>query len=362
MSTASPIDFSGQYIYTGLDVHRKKWQVSILTEHLEHKTYTQPPEPAVLVRYLKRTFPGARFRCAYEAGFSGFWLQQELTRQGVETIVVHPPDIPTTDKERRYKRNKSDARKLARTLREGSLHGIYVPSEEQLSDRALLRMRYRLVQKQTRVKNQIKGHLYFFGIVIPESFADRYWSRAFLDWLDALSRSNQLGSSGGLALGLYLKELQHLRLLLLETTRAIRALSRTERYREQVDHLIALSGLGVLGAMILMTEIGDIHRFKGLNELACYVGLAPTLEGSGEDETEGRLTPRRSKQLRRILIESAWVAVRNDASMAAAFEKLSRRMVKNQAIIRIARKQLNRIRFVLKHQCALMPQPSAGTP
>lgn len=351
MKTALPLDFSGQYIYAGVDVHLKNWQVSVCTEHFEHKTFTQPPSPDLLIRYLNRTFPGASYRCAYEAGFSGFWLQRALQSKGVETIVVHPPDIPTTDKERRYKRNKTDARKLARELRADTLTGIYVPSEEQLADRALVRTRYRLVQKQTRVKNQIKSYLYFFGITIPDRLPQRYWSSRFVDWLRELAQGEQLPRSGALTLQYYLDELHHLRQLLLRNTRAVRALSRTERYRQDVEHLVTLSGIGVISAMTLLVEIVSIERFRNPDALANFVGLVPTTAGSGEDEYEGALTRRRSAQLRRILIESAWVAARKDPVLMEAFLCLTRRMPKNQAIIRVARKQLARIRFVLKHQC-----------
>jgi len=59
-------DFAGQHIYVGLDIGKKSWKVSILTEELEHKTYTQPPEAEVLINYLRRQFPGASYHCVYE--------------------------------------------------------------------------------------------------------------------------------------------------------------------------------------------------------------------------------------------------------------------------------------------------------
>lgn len=50
-----------------------------------------------------------------------------------------------------------------------------------------------------------------------------------------------------------------------------------------------------------------------------------------------------------MLIEAAWVAVRTDPVMMAKFAGLSKFMKKNKAIIRIARKILNRIRYILKN-------------
>ena len=59
MNKISKLDFKGQQIYVGMDIHKKSWSISILTDNFEHKTFTQPPEVEVLVNYLKRNFPGA---------------------------------------------------------------------------------------------------------------------------------------------------------------------------------------------------------------------------------------------------------------------------------------------------------------
>jgi len=45
-----------------------------------------------------------------------------------------------------------------------------------------------------------------------------------------------------------------------------------------------------------------------------------------------------------------WIAIRFDPDLKASFEILSHKMQKNKAIVRIARKLLNRIRTVLIHQ------------
>jgi hypothetical protein len=55
------LDFTGQNIYTGIDVHKKDWRVSIYSEDLYHKTFNQPPKPDVLYRYLTKHFPNATY-------------------------------------------------------------------------------------------------------------------------------------------------------------------------------------------------------------------------------------------------------------------------------------------------------------
>ncbi len=78
MSNLSKLDFSGQHLYVGLDVHRKRWSVCVLTQQFEHKTFSQPPDPSVLANYLNRNFPGATYHAVYEAGYSGFWIHDRL--------------------------------------------------------------------------------------------------------------------------------------------------------------------------------------------------------------------------------------------------------------------------------------------
>ena len=44
MAKGTKLDFTGQHIYIGMDIHKKSWSVSIHTEQFEHKTFNQPPE------------------------------------------------------------------------------------------------------------------------------------------------------------------------------------------------------------------------------------------------------------------------------------------------------------------------------
>lgn len=344
---STKLDFSGQHIFVGLDVGKKRWKSSILTERFEHKTFTQPPEVKVLINYLRGNFPGARYHCVYEAGFCGFWIHDELKRQGVDCLVVNPADVPTKHKEQAHKTDRVDARKLARNLRNGELDPIYVPTRTSLEDRSLVRARYHFVQKQTRCKNQIKGLLHFYGITTPPDILEKHWSQRFIRWLQQLTMQR---ASGNLALKALIEELLSLRRMIAELTRQIRALAVQEPYRRPVARLVTIPGISTLTAMILLTELIDIHRFHTLDHLASYVGLVPSEHSSGDSEIITGISPRRNPLLRALLIECSWVAVRKDPALMMAFNKLTQRMPKNRAIIRIARKLLNRVRYVLKHR------------
>ena len=80
------------------------------------QTYSMNPDPAELARHLKKNYPGGIYRSAYEAGFCGFWIHEKLTGLGIENIVIHAADVPTTNKEKVNKTDKVDSKKIARKL------------------------------------------------------------------------------------------------------------------------------------------------------------------------------------------------------------------------------------------------------
>ena len=136
--------FKGQKVYVGIDVHKKTWKAATCTSHTSPGPWgvtIEKPFDENLRKYLDRHFSGAEFLCGYEAGFSGFWIHDALESRGLQTIVLHAADIPTTDKERDQKEDRRDARKIAKALKNGDIKGIYVPSGEAQRDRSVVRER-----------------------------------------------------------------------------------------------------------------------------------------------------------------------------------------------------------------------------
>jgi transposase len=351
-------DFSGQTLFVGLDVHKASWRVSIHTEQMEYKTFTQPPHADALLGYLRRTFPGATVRCAYEAGFSGFSAAHSLRAAGIDCLVVHPPDIPTTEYDRRHKNDRNDARRLGRELRSGQIHSVYVPTMEAIEARALVRMRGVFIKKQTRCKTQIRMALMFLGVEIPASVPDAYWSRVFIAWLEQHTLTTTHGTA---VLKALLDELLFLREKILEITRRIRAMAQSATYQRTVRILVTVPGIGVLTAMTLITELVDITRFRSADALASYVGLIPGEASSGEKIRTTGVTSRRNAALRHVLIESAWASIRNDPALLQVFEQATRRMVKSKAIVIVARRLVNRLRKVWLTGTAYQKGISGGT-
>jgi len=340
------LDFTGQDIFIGLDVHKKHWSVIIYVKEIEHKRYTQPPEVDILKKYLEKHFPGGNYYSVYEAGYSGFWIDRELKEAGINNIVVNPADVPTSNKEKRRKTDEVDSKKLVRALLQGQLKGIYVPDEESDYDKRLTRQSEFLTKKMTRCKNQIKGLLSQFGIQIGDEETLKHWSKSYIERLKQLSDENK---NLWRSLCIYIEELEFLKNLKLTILRDIRKLSLTSKYKTDCELITSIPGISTLSAMIILTEITDIKRFTNKNQFCSYIGYTPDERSSGEISRILGLTYRKNAHLRRIITEAAWIAMRKDPALLLKFNEYvnKRKIIKAKAIIKIARKLACRIRHVL---------------
>ncbi len=338
------ISFEGKRLSVGLDVHAKQWNVSIYLEEVFMKQFQQVPSSRQLSRHIQENYPGAQVVCAYEAGCFGYWIHRELQQLGIECIVVNPADIPTTDKERKVKTDRIDSKKIAFGLSRGVLKGIYVPEKIYESDRQLVRMRSRIVKNLTQAKNQIKSYLRGQGIHIPKEY-ERSWSKRFMEWLKGLKG---LHPSGTIIMEELVSLFESLRSQLLRLNKAIRDLLKEERYESRAKILLAIPGVGLITAMTYLTEIIEEQRFECFDKLNSYIGLCPTEYSSGEQEHKGAITPR-AHRLRPLMIEASWIAIRTDPALASCFsDYVKKGMTKKRAIIKIARKLLNRMYTLLK--------------
>lgn len=347
MSQVTKLSFKGQSIYVGIDVHLKKWYVTILSDELELFSRLMQPSPKVLACYLKKMFPGADYHSAYEAGYCGFWIHEQLVKEGIRNIVVNPADVPTKDKEKKRKNDPVDSRKIARSLRNGELESIYIPDKAQQEDKSLIRFRNSLVKRQTSCKNQIKSKLAFFGIKLDDEKVKSHWSKAYIECLRKVATEE---TKTGFQLEILLDTLTHDRQSLAKVTKQIRVLSKTARYAKKVELLCTIPGVSVLTSMTILTHFGDIKQYSKLNELCSYVGLVGDEHSSSDKEKKLGITKRGSKHLKKALVESSWIAVKKDPALLLAFNKYTSRVNKQKSIIKICRKLLNRIRYVLLNE------------
>ena len=342
------ISFKGQKIYIGIDVHAKTWEICVLTESGYKERHPQQASAKTLFDFLKKHFPDGEYHAVYESGFSGFSTYYALKEYGINCVVTHAADVPTTQYEEVMKTDKVDAAKLARSLRAGDIRPIYIREKENIDDRSVIRIRKTIQKQLSGYKARVKHLLHCNGVEIPERFArpGTHWSKAFIKWL---KEDVVLLSSSRLSLDLLVKQVETIRQTLLDATKSIRKLAQTDRYRNNYELLISIPGIGVSVAMCILTEIYDVKRFRNENQFASYLGLIPTCHSSGEKTASGEKTFRGNKHLGPMIIEAAWIAIYRDYGLGMAYARYKQYMKPQEAIVKIARKMSNIIFSVLKN-------------
>jgi transposase len=341
--------FKNQDFHIGIDVHKNQWTVSVISMNMLLKKFQSiDPSPSVLLKYMQKHYPDGNYHVAYESGFSGFWAARKLNDLGVNCMVVHASDVPSSQKERLNKNDRVDSRKIARSLSNGDLMPIYIPDKVAEEYRYLNRHRLKTIKDQTRLKNRIKSVLHQFGYTIPLQYQERRWSGAFIDWLLTIKFDTEYAQ---FAFDDLVDQFVQTRARITTQLKKMRAMANQQApFNILMPLLLTVPGIGFITAMTLVTEIIDMDRFKTLEKLASYVGLIPSIQSSDETEINLGISPRRNKYLRTMLIEAAWKAVKIDPALTMKFNKLSRRMNRNKAIVRISKILLSRIRYVWKNQ------------
>lgn len=334
--------YIGKQLFVGIDMHRHNWHVTIITED-NLTVYSARIEGTfdALLQVLTRYEKSASIRCVYEAGYSGFWLYDLLEAHGYETIVCAPNLIPVTDS--RVKTDKRDSFKMASCLASDMLTGIHVPDPELRVHRQIARRRRQLMRDRIRTQSRIKAEMRFFGLCLSDEPIGR-WSQTFVDNLWRLNWQDALQQESFRAL----LELYHfLDTQITTQTKRLKALTEHVRYAEQVTLLTSIPGIGWLSAIEICLELGDITRFDRSEQLSAYVGLTPSQYSTGEHVRYGHITRAGKPQIRALLIQCAWVAIRKDEALTDKYRRIAARRGSKRAIVAMARTLLVRARRIL---------------
>ena len=165
--TTNLMNYEGKEVFVGLDVHKRHYAVACVCEGVLVKKATMKSGEENLLLFLRKYFPGAKLKTAYEAGFSGFVLHRYLEKNGIESSVVNAASIEVSSRDR-VKTDKRDAVKIAKQLASGFLKGIHVPSERREAKRSLSRLRETVMKARKRAGNQLKSFLYLEGLIQGE--------------------------------------------------------------------------------------------------------------------------------------------------------------------------------------------------
>jgi transposase len=279
---------------------------------------------------------------AYEASSLGFGLYDELGAAGIRCHVLAPSKMVRSSKQKKIKNDDRDAEWILETLRGHVLAGnalpeVWVPDAATRDDRELVRSRVDAAQKLAVTKTQIKGLLKRVYLDRPSGLG-KGWTKRLLAWLRGLTGDDSpLGCGARAGLASLLRQLVFLDREVRQLDDHLYKLATTPRYARQFYALFRLHGVGVVTAMVYLTELGDVTRFRNRRQLGAYLGLVPSSHESGaSSDRKGHITRQGPSRVRHVLCQAAWVCVRRDPREKAAFERVVARNRKHRKIAVVA--------------------------
>jgi transposase len=314
--------------YVGLDVHKNYTKAVVTNEKgkmLMQREFSN--EPVEFDRFTQQLDKNAKM--VMEASSCWQYIYDYLDDAGFDIKLAHPLRVKAIASAR-IKTDAIDARILADLLRADLIPESYVAPNYIRKERNVVRQRHSLVVIKTQIKNKVHAILIRNGI--KNEFSDVFGVKA-MEYLYSID----LPEADRIAMDQYLSIMDHIDGKVEECDEMVDMLCKEN---PQARLLTSIPGVGHYSALLIMSEISDIRRFKEPKHLCSYAGLVPSTYQSGNTLRHGRITKQGSKWMRWVLTQNALVAVGKDEHLRRFYLRISKRKGKKAAIVATARKML----------------------
>jgi transposase len=222
---------------------------------------------------------------------------------------------------------------LAEFLARDMIPEAFRPSKRQREHRALVRHRQHLKQSVTALKNKMRRVAADYNADRKDLFTAAGWEALLAVKLPDADRFvlEQL-HAGWRHLEGQLKAL------------AVRlkgfAAAAPAKEAEARAKLATIPGVGPVTVDVVVSELGDVARFKSVKAVCAYAGLVPAVRQSGGKGKDLGITKAGSPLLRWALVEAAWRVVRQGAAWRRVYEQVKKKAGGKKAVVAVARRLL----------------------
>lgn len=256
--------------------------------------------------------------------------------------------------------NKSDlrdARAVWAAMQQPRVKAVAVKDEEQQMVLGLHRMREQQVKFRTATINCLRGLLTEYGEVMPKGRAGL--GRDIEGVLERLS--GHLPAMGVEELRLQWKRVHDCDLAI---DRIEQKLAVWCQGNAACQRLLAVPGIGLLGATALVATMGDPSAFRNGREFAAWLGLVPRHHGTGGKVRTLGISKRGDRYLRTLMIHGARSLLANSKNLPEWAARLKARKPFNVAVVALANRQARLVWALLAHardyQKDYVSQPPGG--
>ena len=339
----------------GIDIGKGKCIVCVVDGKggvLERVSYKNTLEDAKeFARRMKKEYGGkGRCQAACEST-ANMWLKTFEAFEGCGIPIklantYKMKIISDTD----VKTDPIDAQKIANALRVGIIPECYVAAPALRDVRELLRYRISMVQARTALVNYTHGLLDKYDVTPDVS--KMHSKKA----VRLLSQIRLKKPNDDMILQNCVKRIAHAteEIACIETK-----IDRQAAANEDAKLLMSMTGIEAFTVMLLVSEIGEITRFKTADRLVSWTGMCPRVYQSGNVTHHGRMKKASNRRVNWIMIQAANVAVRHDDRLKWFYQNAKARHGGSHpiAITHVANKM---VRIIWKMLTAKEPYESSN--
>lgn len=293
-------------------------------------------------KLLERCSPD---RLVIEAGPSAGWICDLAQGKKIPVQVANGNDERWKWKTVKEKSDRKDGLKMAQLSEMDSLPLVHVPEASVRQWRSLIEYRHGLVDRRTAIKNSIRSIYERQGLGLPS--ARKAWTKGALEELKKESAARSPEQLWLFQVECELGQLQNVQQRIEEVEAKLQELGEA---KESVKRLQTAPCVGPRLSEAVVAILDDPRRFKNARQVGCYAGLTPRRWQSGQSDRQGHISKAGNHLLRELLVEIAWLGVRNKTWMLRVYENVRRGSDKRKkiAIVAVARRLLVKLWAMLR--------------
>jgi transposase len=322
-------------LYVGIDLHKDTLMACVINQSTGEISFERIACKCRdrIVTYFTQLRQTAPLRVAIEAVGFYRWLW-DLLEPLVDELLLADATQCRALAGRRLKTDREDAENVATLLSMGRLPIAYAPCREERELRDCTRHRHFLRRQNSRCLHRVRGIMNLNNRPGPKELAADALIR-YLKGQEAL-----LSEQHRRQLWQAVEQLVLLERQVPEAEREMDRLLKQDSFRAKAELLRTIPGVGPIVTATVLAEVGDFGRFPDGKAIARYAGLSPTVYASGDKCRTGHICKAGPTDLRWVLQQAAWVAIRCDARVKKLYLRLRRRCDSKRAAVAIARKLL----------------------
>lgn len=322
--------------FIGIDAHKKYCFVNVQNDKGEILEKTRVETDAESLQAFFSKFDG-QSQAVLESTYNWIFVYETIKAYVGEVKLANPKQTKAISAAK-VKTDKVDAGTLASLLRADLIPEIYVSTEEERSQKDILRYRFTLVKMRTSLKNKIHAFMARYGFAQP--FSDMF-GLAGTKYIKNLPFREPLKE-------IVFKYLGLIESLGKEIDKIDSVLGQTIKETKEMRLLQTIPGIGKVTSYLISTETGPIERFPSDKNFVSYSGLVPAVDSSG-GKTYYKRSKERNKYLQWAFIEAAIPATRSSPILLAKYTRIKKRKGSSKAKMTVARRIAEAVYKVLTY-------------